>query len=219
MPDVMSGRPAHSPSLDSANPGPADDPGDVAYSGDRAAPAAGGEVLAHPTTIGPAWALAFLAVYPSVVAAMRRSGQVSRRRMIAASVFFLYAVGVGAITVFPIRVREAEWMGAGWRAVIQLMPFVVTPVSFVLNVIMFVPFGVLVPLLWPRADAVGRLAGWAAGTSLGIELTQFVLWVTLGSHRMVDVNDLIANTAGALLGLLLLRTAIPLAKDRAWLAA
>jgi glycopeptide antibiotics resistance protein len=153
------------------------------------------------------------------VAAMRGGGQVSRRRMVAASVLFLYAVGVVAITVFPIRVREATWAGAGWWAVIQVKPFLVTPVSFVLNVIMFVPFGVLVPLLWPRADAMARLAGWAVCTSLGIELTQFVLWVTLGSHRTVDINDLIANTAGALLGLLVLRTAIPLADDRARLAA
>ena len=175
--------------------------------------------MAHPTTIGPAWALAFLAVYPPVMTAMRRRGAVSRRRVIAASVFFLYALAVVAITVFPIRVREAEWAGAGWQDVIQVIPFYVTPVSFVLNVIMFVPFGVLVPLLWPRADAVRWLAGWAAGASLGIELTQFVLWVSLGSHRTVDVNDLIANTAGALLGLLVLRTVVPRAEDRARKAA
>ena len=32
-----------------------------------------------------------------------------------------------------------------------------------------------------------------------------LLWLTLGNFRMVDVNDLIANTGGALLGLLALR--------------
>jgi glycopeptide antibiotics resistance protein len=176
-------------------------------------------VLAHPTTIGPAWALVFLIAYPLVVAATRRRGNVSRRRVIAVSVLFLYAVTVVAITAFPIRVRQADWAGEGWWTVFRLIPFVVPPLSFVLNVVMFVPFGVLVPLLWPRADSVGRLAGSAVCASAGIELTQFVLWVTLGSHRMVDVNDLIANTAGALVGLLILRRGVPLATHRAELAA
>jgi len=175
--------------------------------------------LAHPTTIGSAWALAFLVAYPPVVAAMRRRGKASRRRIVAVSVLFLYAVTVVAITAFPIRVRQADWADDGWSTVLRLVPFVVPPLSFVLNVVMFVPFGVLVPLLWPRADAVWRLAGWAVCASAGIELTQFVLWVTLGSHRMVDVNDLIANTAGALVGLLILRRAVPTAARRARLAA
>jgi glycopeptide antibiotics resistance protein len=39
-----------------------------------------------------------------------------------------------------------------------------------------------------------------------IELTQFVLWLTVGNHRTVDVNDLIANTAGGVLGLLAMRS-------------
>jgi glycopeptide antibiotics resistance protein len=46
-----------------------------------------------------------------------------------------------------------------------------------------------------------------------------VLWVTLGSRRTVDINDLISNTAGAVLGLLLLRMAVPEAARRAKLVA
>jgi glycopeptide antibiotics resistance protein len=54
----------------------------------------------------------------------------------------------------------------------------------------------------------------AACASTGIEVTQFVIGLTLGSRRTVDVNDLIANTAGALLGLLLLRLAVPERRHR-----
>ena len=75
----------------------------------------------------------------------------------------------------------------------------------VANVVMFVPLGILVPLLWPRFDSMRRMAVLGVCASAGIELTQLLLWVTVGSHRTVDVNDLIANTAGALLGLLVLR--------------
>jgi glycopeptide antibiotics resistance protein len=66
---------------------------------------------------------------------------------------------------------------------------------------MFMPFGVLLPLVWPRAGTSGRIAAWSLAASGAIELTQLVLWVTLGNFRTVDVNDLIANTAGGLLGL------------------
>jgi glycopeptide antibiotics resistance protein len=163
---------------------------------------------AHPTTIGPAWALTLLAAYPLVLGTMRRRGRIPRPRMVAISLLILYAVGVVAVTVFPIRVgSSAHWSGGPWWTVVQWVPFEVEALSFWLNVLMFVPLGVLLPLIWPRAGSVRRLAGWAACASGAIELVQFVLWLTLSSRRTVDLNDLIANTAGALLGLLLLRMA------------
>jgi glycopeptide antibiotics resistance protein len=154
--------------------------------------------LAHPTVIGSGWALALLAVYPLVWVVTRRS------RLAGVSVLFLYAVGVAAITVFPIRVPSARG-DEPWWSVFAVIPGQVPPLSFVLNVVMFVPLGVLVPVLWPGFLRAGRLAGLAVTASAAIELIQLVLWVTLGSRRTVDVNDLIANTGGALLGLVLLR--------------
>jgi glycopeptide antibiotics resistance protein len=74
---------------------------------------------------------------------------------------------------------------------------------------MFMPFGVLVPLVWRAADSYWRMLAVAAATSTGIEATQLILNLTLGSRRTVDVNDVIANTAGALAGLLVLRLAVP----------
>ncbi|WP_433721765.1 VanZ family protein [Actinoplanes sp. CA-051413] len=137
-------------------------------------------------------------------------------RRLTVTVFFLYAVGVIAITVFPIRVRSAAyWTGEPWWTMVHWIPGDVDAPSFVLNVIMFIPLGVLLPLLRPSLDAVRRLAGCAAAASSAIELIQFVLGMTLGSRRTVDVNDLIANTAGALLGLLILRLAVPSRRHRA----
>ncbi|MEU4218820.1 VanZ family protein [Actinoplanes sp. NPDC026623] len=138
------------------------------------------------------------------------------RRRVTITVLLLYAASVVALTVFPIRVRSAAyWADEPWRTMIHLIPGDVDGPSFVLNVIMFIPLGVLLPLLWPRLDGVRRLAACAATASLAIELTQFVLGMTLGSRRTVDVNDLIANTGGALLGLLILRLAVPSPRHRA----
>jgi glycopeptide antibiotics resistance protein len=177
-------------------------------------------VLVYPTTIGPGWALPLLLALPVVLVAMRRRSGASRRRLVAVALLILYAVAVTAVTQFPVRVRPAAfWIDEPWWSVLRWIPFQVPPVGFVLNVVMFVPLGVLVPLLWPRTDALLRLTAWAACASGAIELTQFVLWVTLGSRRTVDVNDLISNTAGAVLGLLLLRIAVPEAARRAKLVA
>jgi glycopeptide antibiotics resistance protein len=141
------------------------------------------------------------------------------RRRVTITVFLLYAVSVVAVTVFPIRLRSADyWADEPWRTTIHLIPGDVDGPSFVLNVIMFIPFGVLLPLIRPSLDAVRRLAACAAAASLTIELTQFALGMTLGSRRTVDVNDLIANTGGALLGLLILRLAVPSPRHRAMCA-
>jgi glycopeptide antibiotics resistance protein len=137
-------------------------------------------------------------------------------RRLTITTLCLYAVAVVAITVFPIRVRSAAyWIGEPWWTVLRWIPGDVDAPSFVLNVIMFLPLGVLPVLLRPALDDARRLAGLAVAASLAIEVTQFVLGITLGSRRTVDVNDLIANTAGALLGLLILRLAVPSRQHRA----
>jgi len=129
--------------------------------------------------------------------------------------FLVYALGVVAVTIFPIEPHPPSfWAGQPWWTMIHYIPFLVDAPSFVLNVIMFVPLGVLLPLLRPGTDTCRRVFGYAAAASGGIELTQLVLGLTLGSRRTVDINDLIANTAGALAGLAVLRLAVPERRHR-----
>ncbi|KQX07635.1 MULTISPECIES: VanZ family protein [unclassified Leifsonia] len=89
--------------------------------------------------------------------------------------------------------------------VIKIVPFVATatnganrPFEVMMNLVLFVPFGVYLGLLrplWPwwRAGAA------VAGTSLLLEIMQFIL--ATGS---TDATDVVVNTAGGLLGLRLL---------------
>jgi glycopeptide antibiotics resistance protein len=115
----------------------------------------------------------------------------------------VYALSVLAITIVPFRLHRHRH--APWWLVVQLVPFQVPPVSFGLNILMFVPFGVLLPLVWRRLNRAGRVGVASLVASLAIELTQLVEWIVLGNYRTVDVNDLIANTAGGLLGYAILR--------------
>ena len=101
-------------------------------------------------------------------------------RRLTITTFLLYAASVVAVTIFPIRVRSAGyWAGEPWWTVFRYIPGVVDWPSFVLNVIMFVPLGVLLPLLRPGLDAARRLALVAVTASFAIETTQFVLGITL----------------------------------------
>ena len=128
----------------------------------------------------------------------------TRQRRIAATLFLAYALCVLVVTVVPSPRPHRPWDPA-WQTLIHWIPFDVDPISMIANVVMFLPFGVLVPLIWPRMEATARIVWLGLAASLAIELTQFVFLLTLNSRRTVDVNDLIANAGGAVLGLWLMR--------------
>ena len=69
--------------------------------------------------------------------------------------------------------------------------------QFLLNVLLFVPIGFLLPLLWKRFEKpqLTLLCGFLL--SLSIELLQ------LFNNRITDIDDLLMNTAGSILGYLL----------------
>ncbi len=64
-----------------------------------------------------------------------------------------------------------------------------------LNLLIFVPVGCLLPLLWKRVDSCPRLLLCAFALSLCVELLQLVT-----RCGMFDLDDLMHNTLGALLG-------------------
>ncbi|MFL5480922.1 MAG: VanZ family protein [Gemmatimonadaceae bacterium] len=69
------------------------------------------------------------------------------------------------------------------------------------NVLLFVPLGILIPLAWRR---IGFLKGIliAIAVSISVETVQYFsrAW---GSYRLADVNDVILNAVGAVIGLTL----------------
>ncbi|MFJ6982901.1 MULTISPECIES: VanZ family protein [unclassified Streptomyces] len=68
------------------------------------------------------------------------------------------------------------------------------------NILLGVPFGVLVPVVAPRTRGVLRVALLTATVMLLVEVAQGAL-VT---GRAFDIDDVILNTSGALIGYLLL---------------
>ena len=72
--------------------------------------------------------------------------------------------------------------------------------EMVVNVLLFFPLGLLVPLRWSWWADPKRLLAGAALASLGIESIQF----SLGLGRTSSTTDIVLNTAGAGVGYLVL---------------
>lgn len=132
-----------------------------------------------------------------------------------------YALGVVAVTFFPWQVPFGATQdvlvggaipprgpgdGVALRSLLNVVPLVtVDPTTFVLNIVMTLPLGALLPLL-VRVRSVAGVALVGLLVSATIEVGQGVGDVLLGMSRTVDVNDLIANVTGTVLGLLVFRT-------------
>jgi glycopeptide antibiotics resistance protein len=74
------------------------------------------------------------------------------------------------------------------------------------NIGMFVPFGLMAPFIAPRLSSAKAIVVAAVATSAGIETLQ-AIGQLIGSARWADIDDVIFNVAGAMIGYLFLSTA------------
>lgn len=80
---------------------------------------------------------------------------------------------------------------------IQWIPFYdifTNPVQYMLNLFLFIPLGAFLPFLSPAFQRLKNVLLFGGGLSLFIEILQ------LFNFRTTDINDFLANTAGAALG-------------------
>lgn len=124
----------------------------------------------------------------------------ARGRFFALFVFMFYLFAVfqvtGAGTLFDF-----------WRYGIDLNPSQINLEPFAyfvfethfLNIVLFIPLGFLLPLIWPNKAKIGWAFMYGLGFSVLIEMSQLL------NNRQSDVDDLLMNTAGALLGYVLFK--------------
>lgn len=80
---------------------------------------------------------------------------------------------------------------------LTLIPFLPMAADFrntLLNILLFVPLGILLPFLWSEYRTAKAAVTFGFGMSLAIELLQIL------TYRATDINDLIANTLGTAVG-------------------
>jgi glycopeptide antibiotics resistance protein len=156
---------------------------------------------------------------PIIIIQFRRFGRLSLPRLLGAVALAVYAVALVAYTLLPLPVDTARVC----LPHVQLIPFhFVSDIAretagqsplraltssavlqFVFNIVLFAPWGVIVRRFFSRGVLVATLSGLAI--SLLVESTQYTgIWGIYGcAFRLADVDDLIANTAGALVGALI----------------
>lgn len=128
--------------------------------------------------------------------ALRLGGKIYAVHTLGAAFFGIALVGMLGVTEVP-SVGQIHFSPN-----ISLIPFIDagdTGVQYLPNVLLFVPFGFFLPLLWERFDSWGRALLSGAGMSLAIEVAQLFCW------RATDIDDLIMNTLGALIGFAIFR--------------
>ncbi|TWX39960.1 VanZ family protein [Frigoribacterium sp. ACAM 257] len=170
--------------------------------------------------------LAVGALVPWTAAEYRRHGKLGVRRSLVAFGTLVYALALVTYTLLPLPADVATMCATPASA--QLSPFafvgdvakeggIAGPRSLLtnpaiaqvlFNVLLFVPLGALARHAVARRRVVpGLLVGLGAGfvVSLLIELTQLTgdWFLYPCAYRLFDVDDLLANTAGAVVGTLL----------------
>lgn len=152
----------------------------------------------------------------------RRYGRLDARRMAGSAAVSLYLTALVTYTWLPLPERSAAYCAAHAVRGVRLdplhsvgdiqravggLPFAQAATSetllqVVFNVLLFVPWGVIAVGFLHRGILAATLSGLAA--SLFIEVTQATgLWFVYPcAYRLGDVDDVLTNTLGALLGAL-----------------
>ena len=148
---------------------------------------------------------------------LREGARFPRGQAVAILLLLCYLGGLASVTLMN---RMESGMGMG----IQLRPFLAFWEAWnaftlqvwlnpLLNVAMFLPLGVLLPLSVKRFQQWYWMLAVGAGISLVIEGLQHIL-----SRGQADVDDLICNTLGAMLGYCLVMLFLSL-KGKRWKCA
>ncbi len=140
--------------------------------------------------------LLFLLLFPK----WKRKGT---RHAVLCTVFFLYLCGVAYFTLMPVLTALPELGRHPYRPM-HMKPFDDYLLGhgdaerqILLNVLLTIPFGFLLPTLKRRRFLC--CLGWTLVLTLGIELLQPLL----SELRRSDITDVITNTIGGALGYLL----------------
>ena len=130
----------------------------------------------------------FLALVVYFVLTSKRR-KLSKGHIIASFVFCFYLIGILTMT--------GIWHLGSFAPRIVFIPFldmISGPVDTVLNILLFIPLGVFLPILYKRYNCIKKVVLIGFLFSLSIELVQMF------ECGATDINDLITNTLGACLG-------------------
>lgn len=124
-------------------------------------------------------------------------------------IFIVYLYFVIKITQFPIFQTEnmKAVLSGHISSSINLVPFKdIFSLTSLYNIILTIPFGFLVPILKRSAMNIRSVILMVILPGLLIEIGQFVQLIVIGyTLRIVDINDIMCNSAGVISGYIILQ--------------
>ncbi len=154
-------------------------------------------------SIGVESVSASILLVPTLLACLqlfRRNMTIVRKGMLL--VFAVYLAAVFAAAGMP---TVSNCLFRPRLNLVPLLDCVHEPLLYLqntlLNILLFIPFGFFVPLLWRQLRTRKRTALCGLGFSFLIELAQMF------SGRLTDVDDLLTNLCGAVIGFAIARLA------------
>lgn len=150
--------------------------------------------------------------------------KVSIGRIIVFSLFFLYIISLLSITILPLPI---EWLNeiknTFWENYNNYIPFAsifdilsnqnlgtfIKVKQVLWNIILFLPMGFLVPIIWKSKNVIKKaLIIWLL-SSFFIEILQFIissfLWF---NYKITDIDDIMLNTFGFIIWFYLYKISI-----------
>lgn len=157
--------------------------------------------------VGGEAAVVLAAIVSSIWAAVRGLRGSGWRRSALEASLILYAGALSAVTLFPVAIGfgrgDVSFNLVPMRSLLEVASIGAGQISRQIlgNVVLFVPLGLLAPALWPRFRSARGVALLGLTASLAIETTQFIQATAgLARLRAVDIDDVLLNVVGALIG-------------------
>lgn len=115
----------------------------------------------------------------------------NRKQTVFYGIFAFYLAAMLALVGFPnVRYLRIDLE-------VNLIPFKDMIPDFVnacLNILLFVPFGFFLPILWKK------FRNWKNTMSMGLAATFIIEFAQIFTFRTTDINDIITNMMGTIIG-------------------
>lgn len=164
----------------------------------------------------PAWLIIRITTHYK----QRELKSVSLKRESVMFLFYVYIICVLLLTMYPVPIAQYKHLRL---TPVNFIPLVNTTKEFVENlsseknnmvefalqniignVILFIPLGFLLPLITNKFHSLKKIIVVAFLFSLFIEFVQFISF-HFGIYRTADIDDIILNTLGAVLGFIAIK--------------
>jgi len=120
----------------------------------------------------------------------------TRYSFITMVMFAVYLVGVyhftGAGTIYDGLMYQFEWR----KDQFNWIPFSnnMDVVAYILNVVLFIPLGLFVPIIWQKLNKFSKIITMGFLFTILIEASQLL------NNRRTDIDDILLNVLGAVVG-------------------